>query len=263
MPPPIFREERLKWITHRLKISKSVQVNELAMEFGISPSMIRLDLKELEERGLLQRTHGGAILPEGLSGRITTGKPPFDTRQSTLQAEKEVIGSATANLINDGDSLMIDSGSTTVHVVRALQSKHNLTIVTNAIDLLPDLLAIPDAQVYLSGGLVNRDYVTLLGEIANEVLGRFRTTKAILGIDGISLEHGLSATDPAIAAAKRQMIAACGRLIIVADHTKFDQVSLYTLAPLEAAHTIVTDVGTPYKTVEAIRERGVEVVIAS
>ncbi len=263
MPPPIFREERLKWIIHRLKADQSVQVNELAKEFGISPSMIRLDLKELEARGLLQRTHGGAILAEGLNGRVITGKTPFDERRVSLLAEKEAIGCAAAGLVADGESLMLDSGSTTLHVARALQGKRNLTIITNAIDLLPDLMAIPDAQIYLSGGLVNRDYVTLLGEIAAEVIGRFRAAKAILGIDGISLDHGLTATDPAIAAAKRKMMTACGQLIIVADHTKFNQVSLYTLAPIETMHTLVTDSATPYATIEALRERGVEVIIAS
>jgi DeoR/GlpR family transcriptional regulator of sugar metabolism len=261
-PTPIFREERLKWIVHRLKAGQSVQVNELAQEFGISPSMIRLDLKELEARGLLQRTHGGAILAEGLNGRVITGKSSFDARRVSLQAEKETIGRAAAALVNDGDSIMIDSGSTTLHVARALRSKRNLTIVTNAIDLLPDLLAISDAQVYVSGGLVSRDFVTLLGEIATDVLGRFRTVKAILGIDGISLDHGLSATDPAIAATKRKMIAASGQLIVVADHTKFNQVSLYTLAPLEAVHTLITDRQAKSEMVEALRDRGVNVVIA-
>lgn len=258
----IFREERLKWITRRLKISRSVQVNELALEFGISPSMIRLDLKELEVRGLLERTHGGAILADGPSSRMTTGKLSFGARQTSLQNEKEAIGRAAAAIVKDGDTLMIDSGSTTLQVVRALQGKRGLTVITNAIDLLPDLLAIPDAQIYVSGGFVNRETVALLGEIATEVIGRFRAAKTILGIDGISLDHGLAAMDPAMAAAKREMIAASKQLIVVADHTKINQTSLYTLAPIEAMHTLVTDVAAPITTIEAIRERGVEVLHA-
>jgi DeoR/GlpR family transcriptional regulator of sugar metabolism len=259
---PLFREERLKQIVSRLNARQSVQVNALAREFGVSPSMIRLDLGELETRGLLQRTHGGAILAEGLSGRVVTGKSPFEARRAALQDEKEAIGRAAAALVQDGDSLMMDSGSTTLHVARALQAKRNLTIVTNAIDLLPDLLTNPDSQIYISGGLVNRDLVTLLGEVATDVLGRFRTAKAILGIDGISIEHGLSATDPAVAASKRRMIAASKKLIVVADHTKLNQISLYNLAPLEAMHTLVTDSAASIETVETIRACGVEVILA-
>jgi DeoR/GlpR family transcriptional regulator of sugar metabolism len=157
---------------------------------------------------------------------------------------------------------MLDGGSTTLQVVRALKSKRGLTVVTNAIDLLPDLLTIPDAQVYVSGGVINRGFVTLLGEIATEVLGRFRTAKAILGIDGISLDHGLSATDPMVAAAKRKMIGSSGELIIVADHTKINQVSLYPLAPIEAMRTLVTDANAQRETVETIRACGVEVILA-
>ncbi|MFZ6026108.1 MAG: DeoR/GlpR family DNA-binding transcription regulator [Chloroflexota bacterium] len=263
MTSTIFREERLKWIIEQLKISRSVQVNELAIEFGISPSMIRLDLKELEDRGLLQRTHGGAILMDGPSARMLRYRLPVDLHGAVLRSEKEAIGRATAALIHPGDTLMIDSGSTTVHVVRALQDKRGLTVITNGVGLLPELLILPEAQVYLCGGLVNRDDVTLQGEIAGEVIGLFRPAKTIMGIDGISLESGLSADDPIVAATKRKMVAASKQLIVVADHTKLNQTSLYTLGPLEAMHTLVTDATAPMATIETIRERGVNVIHAS
>ena len=123
-------------------------------------------------------------------------------------------------------------------------------------------MAIPDAQVYVTGGRLDRGFVTLLGEIALDTIGRFHTVKAILGIDGLSVDRGLSVTDPAVAATKGQMIAASDQLIVVADHTKLDQVSLYPLAPLETMHTLVTDAGAAPETVEAIRACGPRVVVA-
>jgi DeoR/GlpR family transcriptional regulator of sugar metabolism len=258
----VFREERLKQIAERVMAGQAVYVNDLAREFDISPSSIRLDLRELEERGILQRTHGGAILVDALAERLVPAKLPFEVRQQQLRREKEAIGQAAAALIDDGDTLMLDGGSTTVHVARHLGEKRGLTIVTNAIALLPELMGIPDAQVYVTGGLLSRGFVTLLGEIALDTIGRFRTVKAILGMDGISTDHGLSVTDPAVAATKRKMIAASSRLIVVSDHTKLNRVSLYALAPLEAMDILVTDNGAASEVVEGIRACGPQVVIA-
>jgi DeoR/GlpR family transcriptional regulator of sugar metabolism len=262
VPGKTFREERLKSIAERVMAGQAVYVNDLAKEFGVSPSSIRTDLNELERQGILQRTHGGAILAEGLDGRLIAAKLPFEARQQQLQAEKDAIGRAAVALIDDGDAIMIDGGSTTVYVARHLGEKRGLTVITNAIALLPDLMAIPDAQVYLTGGLLDRGFVTLLGEVALDTIGRFRTVKAVLGMDGISADAGLTVTDPAVAATKRKMMQAGGQLIVVSDHTKLNRISLYTLAPLAAMHTLVTDAGADPGTIEAIRACGPRVIVA-
>jgi DeoR/GlpR family transcriptional regulator of sugar metabolism len=180
-----------------------------------------------------------------------------------LQSEKEAIGRAAAALVADGDTLMIDGGSTTVYVARYLGNKRNLAVVTNAVALLSDLMAIPDAQTYVTGGTLDRRFATLLGEITLDTIGRFRTARAILGMDGISVDGGLSVTDPAVAATKRKMMAASEQLIVVADHTKLDQMSLYTIAPLETMDILVTDDGAGSDIVEAIRACGPQVIVAS
>ena len=257
-----FREERLKSIAERVIAGQAVRVNDLAKEFGVSPSSIRTDLNELEGKGILKRTHGGAILVDALYGRLIVAKQPFEARQQQLQPEKEAIGRAAAALIDDGDTLMLDAGSTTLHVARCLGTKRSLTIITNAITLLSDLMAIPDAQVYVTGGLLDPGFATLLGDIALSTISRFHTVKAILGIDGLSVDRGLSVTDPAVAATKRRMMEASDQLIVVADHTKLDHVSLYSLAPLETIDTFVTDCGAAAETLEAIRACGPRVVIA-
>jgi DeoR/GlpR family transcriptional regulator of sugar metabolism len=262
-PPKIFREERLKLITERILADGKVYVNELAEEFNVSSSSIRTDLSELEAWGILKRTHGGAIMSEALDSRLVTEKSPLEARAKLLQSEKETIGRATAALVADGDALMIDGGSTTVYVARYLGSKRSLTVVTNAVTLLPELVAIPDVQIYVTGGALNRRFATLLGEMTLDTIGRFRTARAILGMDGISVDGGLSVTDPAVAATKRKMMAASEQLIVVADHTKLSRVSLYSIAPLEAMDVLVTDGGVDSDTVEAIRACGPQVIVAS
>lgn len=257
-----FREERLKVIAERVMSGQTVYVNDLAKEFDVSPSSIRTDLNELEAKGILKRTHGGAILADGLSGRLVAAKQPFEARQQQLQAEKDAIGRAAAALVDDGDTLMIDGGSTTVYVARHLGGKRGLTVITNAIALLPDLMTVPDMQIYLTGGLVDRSFVTLLGSVARETIKRFRTTKVILGMDGISADAGLTVTDPAVAATKREMMDAGGQLIVVSDHTKLNRVSLYALAPATAMHTLVTDVAADPDDVAAIRACGPRVIVA-
>jgi len=258
----MFREERLQQIGERLLTGKKVYVGELAAAFGVSASSIRNDLAELAARGLLTRTHGGAIAADQLAGPQVSQKP-FELRKEANQAEKEAIGRAAAALVADGDTLMMDGGSTTLYVARHLAGKRGLTIVTNAVSLLPDLMALPDAQVYVTGGLLDRKLETLLGEIALDALARFRTARAILGMDGVSLAAGLSVVNPAVAAAKRKMIEASDQVIVVCDHTKLDRVCLVPLAPLNEMYYLVTDRGAPPALVEAIRALGPQVIVAS
>jgi DeoR/GlpR family transcriptional regulator of sugar metabolism len=262
MSTKIFREERLQRIVELVRAEKKVFVEDLAIQFDVSPSSIRLDLAEMEHRGLIKRTHGGAIVPEKIEGHMVTQKSPFELRISVNQAEKDAIGRAAAALVEDGDTLMIDGGSTTFYVARHLAGKHNLTLITNSLSLLPELYALPDAHVYLTGGLVEMNQSTVQGDIALDTIARFRTAKAILGVDGISLASGLSAVSLDVAAIKRKMITASQRLIIVADHTKFNQVCLVPLVALEEMNVLITDSGAPEHMLEAIQGYGPKIIVA-
>lgn len=262
MNQKLFREERLQLITALVSTRQKVYVDELAEEFNVSPSSIRLDLAELESRELLKRTHGGAIATTKFQGRMVTQKSSLELRQVTQQVEKLAIGRAAADLIEDGDTLMIDGGSTTFHVARHLIDKRGLTIITNAVSLLSHLAAIPDSRIFVVGGLLEPRFEILVGDITVSALEQFRTAKAILGIDGISIDVGLSVTDSAVAASKLKMMQLSDRVIIVADHTKFDQVCLIPIAPLEKIDYLVTDSRVPINVVEAIRASGPTVILA-
>ena len=260
--PHLFREERLQLILERLLADGKIFVADLAEQFELSRSAIRNDLAQLQSRGLLVRTYGGAVLPEQVNTHLVVRKSALQLRTEQYRAEKEAIGQATADLISDGDTIMIDGGSTTHHVVHHLIDKRGLTFVTNATSLLPDLLAISDADIWLTGGLLHRGFETLLGEASVDVLEHFRATKAILGIDGVSLQSGLTATNNTVALAKQKMAASSEQVIIVCDHTKFDQVCLIPIVPIEEIDYLITDSGAPSDVVEAIRARGPTVILA-
>jgi DeoR/GlpR family transcriptional regulator of sugar metabolism len=241
--------------------NKKVFVKELADKFGKSSSSIRLDLAELESRGLINRTHGGAILIEALGNDYVVSKNLIRLRVGTNKTEKERIGKAVLNLISDGDSIMIDGGSTTYCVGRYLKEKRGLTIITTSYHMMPLLLNIQDAKIFLTGGLIYREYEELIGDIPIDSIRRFSPDCVIVGIDGVSLDHGLTVADPPIAQIKRQMIEVGKKIIIVADSSKFGKVCLLHIADFSGVHTIVSDTGVPEEFIQAIEKTGVELIL--
>lgn len=261
----IFREERLRLIYQIIKDKKKVFVPDLAQQFNISESSIRLDLAELESRNLITRTHGGAILHNPLSSDIIINLDVINNRVTQMQQEKDAIGCKTASLIEDGDTIMIDGGSTTKMIAKYLTNKRNLTIITNSIILIPELISNPNINLYVLGGLANKEHWDMVGDITNNSVKQFHPKKTILGIDGITLENGLTAvllSVPSISSVKIKMIEAGDQIIIVSDHTKIGRMCLMHVAPLEAMDILVTDSGADEKYIEKIRQRGPSVIIA-
>ncbi len=269
MDKKIFPEERLELIYKKILEKKKVLVNELADEFGMSRSTVRMDLAELESRRLIKRTHGGAILLNDLNAEdgkeMVRNILDINLRIEKNQAEKYAIGKLTASLINNGDTIMIDGGSTTQCVAKNLGDKSGLTIITNSFYMLNDLISIKDSAVYLAGGIVYKENCVLIGDLTNDFVSRFMPHKLILGIDGISLQQGLTVANsmvPAVASIKKKMIESCSQLIIVADHTKIGRVCVMPVAPLKRVDYIITDDGVSPEVIESIRAAGINVMVA-
>jgi len=258
----IFREERLQIILEKLVQEKKVIVSDLVNFFNVSASLIRMDLAELESRGLIFRTHGGAILPENPQEDLVVEKKFLQLRDETNADAKAKIGKATMELIHDGDSIIIDGGSTAFAVAKNFKYRRGLTIITNSIHLLPTIMEIPDVNIYLTGGLIHREMEDTIGEISLDSIGRFTPDIAIMGIDGISLSKGLTSTEPTIAQIKRKMISVSNKKIIVCDSTKLGKVCLLHVASLEDIDAVVTDENADPETVEKIEKQGPSVIIA-
>jgi DeoR family transcriptional regulator, fructose operon transcriptional repressor len=262
MKKTLFREERLRLIMEIISEQNSVIVNDLAEKFGKSPGSIRLDLAELENRGLISRTHGGAILIDGSAEDLVLNKKLLQLRVETRKEEKQRIGKAVVDLVHDGDSIMIDGGTTTYFVAKNLHTKRDLTIITTSVHLFPVLWEIPDATIYLTGGVVHRGFEDTYGEIALESISKFKPDLTIIGIDGVSVEHGITATEPTVAMLKRSMIAVSKNLVVVADSSKFGKVCLLSIAGIKDVSTIVTDTDLSEEDAEAFSELGTAVIRA-
>ncbi len=262
MKKKMFREERLRLIMENIYDQKKVVVNDLARQFGRSSSSIRLDLAELESRGLIVRTHGGALLADEAADDLILNKKFLQLRAELNKEEKQRIGAAAIDLIHDGDSIMIDGGTTNYFFAQNLAQKRGLTIITTSIHLLPVLLEISDAKIFLTGGLVYRDFEDMIGEIPLDSIARFKPDHTVIGIDGVSIEHGLTTTEPTMAPLKRKMVSVSSNLIIVSDSSKFGKVCLLSVADLKAASTIVTDARLPLEFAEKIESFGPTVIRA-
>lgn len=259
----MFREERLRELVDLLAENGQIRVPDAASYFDVSESTIRLDLKELEGRGLILRTHGGALLQGPPEGRPTFEmQKAFPERLEENIAQKRAIGRATAALIEDGEIIMIDGGSTTRQVCRNLNECRSLIMVTNVANTYPDLIANENIRVVLTGGELEHESMTLLGEPTQLTLAKYRASKAILGIDAVSVEFGLTTLDAQAAALKKCMIEHSDKLILVADSSKINKVSLMPVGPIDLVDVLVTDDGINPEAHADIEALGIDVIAA-
>lgn len=260
-----FRETRLENILDIISTQGGILVSDLAEKFGVSSSTIRLDLSLLEDRSLITRTHGGAMLRKEFRLNPIAGSGSITERSDLFRPEKKAIGRAAAALIKDGDTLLIDGGSTTSCVVDFLLEKKNLTVITNSLIIMQKMYLLPTISLYMLGGMSFSKHGVTIGPMTNEALKKFSPSKTIIGIDGLSVEKGLMAADPAtptVASVKVDMVKISSELIVVCDHSKLDQVCPMTIAPIESVDYLITDQYAPESIVRSIRTRGVQVIVA-
>ncbi|MCL6613724.1 MAG: DeoR/GlpR family DNA-binding transcription regulator, partial [Firmicutes bacterium] len=238
-----------------LEKAGSVSVAELSKVFQISEVTIRRDLTRMAEEGLLCRIHGGAI-----PNKSTSFEPPLSVRAQKNVEEKARIAQAAANLVNDGEVVLLNDGSTTAQVAQKLTSKKNLTIVTNALNIANQLVGIADLRLILLGGLYRAVTDTFVGPLVLQSLSQIRADKLFLGVDGFSLKHGISSPNFLETEVNRAMIESAGTVIVVADHSKFGNDTLYQIAPIGKIHMVISDDGIPREYVEELTRLGVKVV---
>ena len=252
----MLREERKQQILDYIIVQKSVQVNELSSILNVSVATIRRDLSEMEEEGLVRRVHGGAVSLDGF------GEPPILQRKNKQSEDKRRIGEAAAGLVEDGETIIITSGTTTEAMVPYLINKNNLTVITNAINVAAYLTRYPDISVIVLGGYLRHSEFSLVGHLTDQALQDFRAEKIFHGIFGLDPGYGLTGVDMQEVQTDRRIISAARQLIILADHTKFHKVGPIRLAPVEAGSVVVTDREAPKDGVEALRAKGIQVILA-
>lgn len=241
----------------RLAAHGEVGFTELADEFGVSEMTIRRDLETLEADGLARRVRGGAI-----SVVSRSYEPPLAVRASTNSAAKTAIGIAAAALVNDGDTVIIDVGTTTLELARALHGHRGLTVVTASLPIAVELGNDPDIRVIVTGGQVRNGELSLTGGIAEDAFRALNCDLAFIGVAGICATPGLTEYNQGDARVKRAAIAAARRSVVLADSSKLGRVAFATVAPLSAIDAVVTEAPAARQPVSELAAAGAEVIEA-
>lgn len=234
-----------------------VVVGELSEQFGLSEVTIRADLTALARKGLVVRTHGGALIPERAPFELT-----FATREVSNVELKRRIGAAAAELVENGQSIVLDASTTALQVARALKARGRLrdvTVITNGVHTSLELLDVPGVTTILTGGQLRATAVSLTGALAADLLARVHASIGFFGARGLSVEHGLTDVNVQEVEMKASMVGVCERVVATVDHTKLGQVGLATFAPLARLALVITDDHADRRTVEELRAAGVEV----
>lgn len=259
----MYPEERRAEIFRILREHRRVGVDQLAEMFDVSGATIRSDLRSLEEQRLIRRTHGGALIEDfPIPERQLQKDPVYHERMAENQPAKRAIGRVAASLLADDDALIVDDGSTNLHVVRSIDPHLRGSVLSNGVDICFELVRFPSLTVYSTGGKLNKEDLSFFGSVAASVVRQFRASIAILGVSGVSLENGFSTPSEEKAQLKRAMIAQSERVVIVADHTKLGRSSVISICGLEDVDTLVTDSAAPIDLINDLRDRGVDVIIS-
>lgn len=254
----VFAEERQRAIVQIVRQSGAITVEELSNTFGVSAPTIRADLARLESRGLLVRAHGGAIRAEG-----TLFEPSHEDRRVMRRAEKQAIARAAAAMVQNGETILLDAGTTTLELALLLQNKRSITVVTNSLANAMVLMDGGAVDVILIGGQVQRRRRAALGPLAVRFLDGFRVDRAFMGFNGVDPDAGLTVVDFDAAEVKRKMMSIASQTVVIADSDKIGRVAFAAAAPVTDARALITDAGAPPDTIERIRELGVRVELVS
>jgi DeoR/GlpR family transcriptional regulator of sugar metabolism len=249
-------------IIQRLREDSSVNVSELSREFGVSEVTIRKDLRILKERKLLIRVHGGAVLGANAAADETEERN-FHFKQLVNSREKEAIGRAAAAHIKNGDTILVDSGTTALQVVRNLHGFNDLTIITNSVNAMLEAIKYKRFRVILLGGTVRESSNSIVGPLAESNLKLFYCDKLFLGVDSISMEAGLSTPSMEEASTNQVMISRAREVIAVFDSSKVNKRSLAFIAMPDKIHTVITDSHVPASFKSQLRSMKINVETVS
>lgn len=248
--------ERRHRVLQEVRHRGEVQVKDLARQLGVSAMTVRRDLAWLEKAGLIRRIHGGAVDP-----RLMVQEVPLRRKSSQNREEKRAVGRLAATLVQAGETLILDAGSTVLEAARALRVRP-LKVVTNDLVTAMELADRPDLSLYVTGGQVRPQVYSLQGAPASGFLEGIRVHLTFLGADGIDPDQGIFTTNLEKAAVKRAMIQAARRTYVLVDATKLGTRGFARVAAVHEVTGIITTDRAPARVVEALRELGLEVLLA-
>jgi DeoR family transcriptional regulator of aga operon len=243
-------------ILEMLDLHGQLRINELSEIFNVSQVTIRNDLTHLEEKGLLIRTRGGGIKNE----RVSIDYHLKEKAKRNL-LEKQAIGKKTIELIHDNDTIILDSGTTTLEVAKNLAGFKNLTVITNALNIISQLIHYSNIKVIVLGGDLRNSSLSMIGPIADVNIRNYYCDKLIMGVDSINSQHGISTPTIEEAHLNRLMIDISKEVVVVTDSSKFFRRSFAFIAPITKINTIVTDSNIPKSDLQNLQSANIRTII--
>lgn len=244
-------------ILQLIRMEGRAKVNDLAQRFGTSAVTIRSDLNELDGRGLVQRSHGGAVIQN-----TVFRESPVEERSSRQSLEKQRIGALAATMIHEGETVILDSGTTTLEIARNLRDARNIQVLTNGLNIAVELLAARAVQTIIMGGTVRDDSASVVGRATEDMFEQFSADKLFLCGAGCDPAFGVSGTNLEETMANRAMLRAAREIILVADASKFTRRSMSLIATFSEIDLVISDAGMPAELQERVRACGCRLLLA-
>ncbi len=250
-------EERRTQILQILRKAGRARVNELASQFNISAVTIRNDLNDLAQRGLVQRSHGGAMLPDAIMR-----ESPLQERLKAHAEEKRRIGAIAATMIHDNETIILDSGTTTLEIARQIKKKKGLHIITNGINIAAELLDARECEVFIVGGTVRGESASINGRFAEDMFDQLSADKLFLSGAGCDLDFGVSGANLEETMVNRAMLRIAREIILVADASKFSRRSMSRIALFSEIDTVISDKSLNEDIQTKLRSSGCNLILA-
>ena len=257
-PDGMFAQVRKQAITEIVNQKGNVTVGELCERFQVSPATIRNDLRELEEAGAIERTHGGAI-----NCQKAVYEPNTYQKEVQHVLEKEAIVKVAAEFIKPGDAIALDTGTTTFQLAKHLVGIERLTVVTNDLQIAAWLERNTDVSILMAGGAVRRHFHCTVGLTAMNTISKLRVDKVFAAANGVSVDYGLSTPSIDMANIKTGLVEAAEEVFLLCDSSKINRNSLVVFAPISQVDVMITDNKADQDFVSAVTEAGVRVICAN
>lgn len=247
--------ERKNAILEKLQAEHKVVVSNLSALYGVSEETIRRDLDKLEKEGYVIKSYGGAILKENVNLDL-----PFNVRKNRNVAEKQKIAELISSKINNGDYIFLDASSTAAAVAKRIKNKKGLTIITNSIEIIIELLDAPHCKVISTGGEILSSALCFVGHVTDRNIHSYYVDKAIISSKGFDLEKGITDSDERHASNKRSMLELARNKILAIDNSKLDKVSFAKIGDLRDITMVVTDVKPEDRWLQKFAEYNIECI---
>lgn len=252
------KTERYRKIMNIISHTGNASTTYLSSLLGVSESTIRRDLNEIAKTNkMIERVHGGIVLRSDKVGLELM----FDLKLDKNLDEKKKIAKKALEFIEDGDSIVLDSGTTCFQIAKLLYHKKGLRVITTDVKIAEELGKFAEIETIIIGGIVRPGYYSIGGDLAIEIMNKFSVEKAFLGVDAIDVERGITNSSMFEVGIKKTMIEKAKQVIVVSDHTKFGKIALAEVSPLRNVNYIITDSKIDDKFVKEIGKLGINMII--